>query len=457
MLTTRVDIDPLSLFQTFDFAPRRALVAAVSGGSDSLALLLLAKAWLDRTAPGIRLVAVTVDHDLRPGSAEEARQVARIAARHGISHRTMSWAGPKPATGIPAAARLARYRLLAEAARREGTDIILTGHTADDQAETVLMRAERADGRQDARGLAGMAPATLFEGESWIVRPLLGTRRRALRDFLRGRGETWLDDPTNANPAFERPRMRAMLGQGNDRRVEAALAEAANAARARRQLGEQAADLIRAFATCPCPGLIRLDPRFAQAEPGAGVYALRVLLGTSGGAPHLPDLPRAQAVFARMARERFCATLSRTVIDARKQGIFLHREARHLPAPQAPAEGMLWDGRFRLETSGDAQDLTVAPAGSEMAKTPEIEAVDAPAGLVRAACATLPALWRGGEWLGPLPAAHGPRGVSAMPVAGPWALFLPGFDLAAAMATAELIGAKSPPLPPLAGHIASKA
>lgn len=457
MLTTRIDTDPLPLFQTFDFAQRRALVAAVSGGSDSLALLLLTKDWLARTAPDVRLVAVTVDHALRPGSAGEARQVARICARHGISHRILRWTGPKPATGIPAAGRLARYRLLAEAARLEGTDVILTGHTADDQAETVLMRAGRLAEKQDARGLAGMATVTLFEGETWIARPLLGARREALRDFLRNRHEDWLDDPTNVNETFERPRMRAALGRDDDRRIATALADAASAAHNRQRLGEEAAALIRTHATYPCPGLIRLAPDFAKAAPDAALYALRILLGAAGGASHLPDLARAQTVFARIAEERFCATLSRTVIDARKQGIFLRREARHLPAPATPAEGAVWDGRFRLHVTGGAQDLTLAPTGMTAAKMQEIDAVAAPASLARAARATLPGLWREGEYLGGLEAPVSLHGVSGAPVVGPWALFLPGFDLAPAAVTAGLIGAKSPPPPPLAGHIASKA
>ncbi|MER8572327.1 tRNA lysidine(34) synthetase TilS [Mesorhizobium sp. M1338] len=455
-----LDIEPefsTRIFSHIDFTS--GAVAAVSGGSDSTALLLLLKYHLDRTAPATKLLAVTIDHGLRAGSAAEAQAVAKLCATYGISHRIMTWSGLKPPTGLPAAAREVRYRLLAEAAQAEGIGLILTGHTADDQAETVLMRQARDDGREFAgmagRGLAGMAPATLYDWRSWIVRPLLGERRSTLRDVLRRRNVDWADDPTNVDEAFERPRMRAMLaGRDGVRRIDDALALAAHEGKARRQLGLAAADLIRRFAAQPGAGLVRLDPGFlSTGDDRAAVYALRILLATTGGIPFLPDQARGEALFGRLKAGFLCATLSRTVVDFRRAGIFLRREARGLPAAAA-ADSTLWDGRRHITLNDSSGALLIAPFGTAAAKRLAMGDGKIPPSLMRAALAAEPALWRSGECLG-LP-GHGTVSatVEARPVVAPFARFLPSFDLAPARAVARLIGAAPVPPLPFRGHSA---
>jgi tRNA(Ile)-lysidine synthase len=436
----------LAPFSSFDFSG--GVVVAVSGGSDSTALLLLLKSHLDRHCPDARLLAVTVDHALRPESATEAEAVARLCAAHGIAHRTMTWSGPKPATGVPAAARAARYGLLAEAAREAGIALIATGHTADDQADTVRMRQARSCDA-DARGLAGMAPATLYDGAVWIVRPLLQARREALRGFLRDEGTGWFDDPTNADFRFERPRLRRDAS-GNDARIVDAVAIAAHSARGREDLGRRAANLLEAFASRPLPGLVRLDHGFAHADDhAAAVHALRILLAVTGGTPFLPARERAVALLARLAGGKARATLSRCVVDARRAGIFLHREWRGLPVPAGATAGMVWDGRRCLTFGDGGGDLVIVPRGTQAAETQAIEPGLAPQSLVRAASAAEPAFWR----------RTGRSAVEARekgrcePVMAPWLLFLPSFDLALAGAVARLIDASPIPRPPFSGSI----
>ena len=145
--------DAKLLFADWKAAP--ALVLAVSGGPDSIALMWLAARWRRALARGPRLIAVTVDHGLRAGGrrARRARSSGWRAALD-LPHRTLRWTGAKPTTGLPAAARAARYRLLAKAARASGATHILTAHTRDDQAETLLMRMLRGSG---IAGLAAMA------------------------------------------------------------------------------------------------------------------------------------------------------------------------------------------------------------------------------------------------------------------------------------------------------------
>ena len=322
--------DPDELFGGIDLSGRERIVVAVSGGSDSLALLLLLKRYLDTSGGKVLPLAVTVDHRLRPQSADEARRVREIAGGAGIAHRIVSWEGAKPATGISAAAREARHGLLAGAAREAGADIVFTGHTMDDQAETVAMRRLRGEGR----GAAGIAPATLFDASCWFVRPLLQTRRVALRRFLTGVGQDWADDPSNIDRRFERARMRAELA---DAEVERLAAEAAIAGAAREALGRRAAVLIRAHAGMAAPGLVRLDKAFAAAEDReAALYALRILLSAVGGREHLSDAERAATLLDRLAASPGRATLSRCLVERRRGEVLIRRERRGKEAGAAP-------------------------------------------------------------------------------------------------------------------------
>jgi tRNA(Ile)-lysidine synthase len=210
------------LFADWKGAP--ALVLAVSGGPDSVALMWLAARWRRALARGPRLLAVTVDHGLRAESAREARDVKRLADALGVSHRTVRWTGVKPKSGVPAAARAARYRLLAAIARQNGASHVLTAHTRDDQAETLLMRLVRGSG---ITGLAAMARESGREGVL-IARPFLDISKSQLIATLEKAKVGFADDPTNRDPRFTRPRIRSVIrglaAEGGDARNLARLA-----------------------------------------------------------------------------------------------------------------------------------------------------------------------------------------------------------------------------------------
>lgn len=439
MLSGRSDIDLDQFFRSFDFSSRKAVIAAVSGGSDSLAMLLLLQCWLERHAPATRLVAVTVDHRLRPEARGEAEAVATLCAARDIAHRALAWTEAKPDAGLAAAGRLARYRLLADAAREAGGDLIVTGHTADDQAETVAMRQERGDGR----GLAGMAPATLFEGRAWILRPLLRTGREELRGFLRGEGAAWIDDPSNINMKYERPRIRIELSAERARHAE--LLSAADTAASRRiQTSKRAAQVVKQHVARPLPGLLKLGPGFFDSGGEASVFALRVLLAVTGGVTQLADAERAADLFGRLASSRLRATLARTVVDRRKDATFLYRERRRLPPPMRVEDGIVWDGRYRLVAARG--NVIVAPVGAHPGRAAGLRPDEIPASLEKAALFAEPRF--SGDDGSPLD----PRAVSATPVPAPWRQFLPSFDIAIAHAVSELLGAAKIPPPPWVGH-----
>ena len=222
------DKSPISVRQAkslfADWKHASGLVLAVSGGPDSVALMWLAARWRAALSRGPHLLAVTVDHGLRPESAREARDVKRLAQTLGVSHRTMRWTGEKPNSGVPAAARAARYRLLATVARQSGASHILTAHTRDDQAETVLMRLLRGSG---ISGLAAMARESEREGVL-IARPFLNISKSQLIATLEKAKIGYADDPTNRDISFTRPRIRNVIEglgtEGGDARNLARLA-----------------------------------------------------------------------------------------------------------------------------------------------------------------------------------------------------------------------------------------
>jgi tRNA(Ile)-lysidine synthase len=219
----RADLDPL-------IAPDARIGIAVSGGPDSMALLLLAAA----AKPG-QVEAATVDHALRDEGRAEAEMVAGVCEQLGVPHAilTANWS-EKPVTAIQERARGERYRLLGFWAEERGLAALATGHHADDQAETFLMRLARGSG---VRGLAGMRRRSVAPGtDVRLVRPLLGWRRSELEQICADAGLTPASDPSNRDERFERVRFRRALA-GADWLDAAEIARsAANLAEAERAL-----------------------------------------------------------------------------------------------------------------------------------------------------------------------------------------------------------------------------
>ena len=255
-------------------ASARATLIAVSGGPDSTALAVMAAEWAARR--GARVFAATVDHRLRAESAAEAAAVSALCDKLGVPHATLVWTGAKPSTRLMERAREARYRLLVAHARAVGAEAIATAHHADDQAETVLFRLMRGSG---VAGLAGMA-ATSERDRVILARPLLGLAKADLVAFCRGRGVAFFEDASNADPAYARPRLRALMG---------ALAEEGLDAQGLVRLARRAAEADKALermteAADARLGGGRIDARALISEPIAVVQ--RVLarrIAAAGG------------------------------------------------------------------------------------------------------------------------------------------------------------------------------
>ncbi|WP_244430700.1 tRNA lysidine(34) synthetase TilS [Methylocystis sp. ATCC 49242] len=185
-------------------APHRSLLLAVSGGPDSVALMLLAAQWPDRRSHDIAVA--TVDHGLRPEARREAEQVGAWANALGFPHHVLTWQGEKPRTRVQERARTARYALLADCAGRIGAGAIVTAHHADDQAETILFRLTRGSG---VAGLAGMTAESRCGGVA-LLRPLLGLRKAALEEICRRCDHDYFRDPSNIDEHYARARLRKL-------------------------------------------------------------------------------------------------------------------------------------------------------------------------------------------------------------------------------------------------------
>jgi tRNA(Ile)-lysidine synthase len=379
---------------------RRRVALAVSGGPDSTALLCLA-AGLASQLPAPPVV-LTVDHGLRPAAAAECAAVAARAADLGLSAEILTWTGAKPATGIQAAARAARYALLADAARRHGCDALVTAHTLDDQAETFLLALARGSG---VYGLAAMRAARDLGDGLVLLRPLLATPKADLVAWLDAAGIAYVRDPSNADPRYARARLRAAapnlaaLGLTPRRLADTArgLARAAAAL-------DGAADAIIATAT-PFGGACRLPVGLLiEAPEEIGLRALARLVMRIGGAPYPPRFDHLERLHAalRDARGNLKRTLAGSVALATADGaLWIAPEAGRAGFPVLPlglGETADWDHRTRIALTAAREPVVIAALGPQGAR--RVRAADARAAAVPAAIvATLPALWRDGALL----------------------------------------------------------
>lgn len=327
-------------------------VLAVSGGPDSMALLHLAR----RAAPDASLLALTVDHGLRPESANEADFVAAACRRIGVPHRTLRWRGGRPAGGVQAAAREARYRLLSEAAQDAGLTAILTAHHRDDQAETVWMRLQRTS---EPRSLAGIAPHRRVPGTAIDVRrPLLDVPRAALAAWLRAAGIAALEDPSNADRRYERARVRStMPALADEGATPERLAAFADLMGRLTRVNDREARRRLATATVSDDAVVSAGVALLGPPVPVAREALRRILLAFG--PRAVDpAPLARAHAALLAGEGV-RTLAGVRLERRGDRIVASRERGRtvLPAPPIrPGETISWDHRFEVTAPGALPD-----------------------------------------------------------------------------------------------------
>jgi tRNA(Ile)-lysidine synthase len=311
------------------------LCVALSGGGDSLALTLATAAWTK--AAGRPIVVLTVDHGLRPESARWTEACAATAARLGAGFRALAWTGDKPAAGLPAAARAARHRLLAEAARASGARVILMGHTADDVAEARRMRA---------LGSTTPEPREWTPSPSWpqgrgvfLLRPVLALARTDLRAWLTARGESWIDDPANDDLRYARARARRDRGPAPPAPPDP----------------PDAAPLARAAAPTLEGGLALARNALRAADPAAARRFIAAACLCAAGTDRPPAAGRVERLLEQIAHPGAVATtLAGARIEADGLSVRILREAGEVsrgglaPLRLDAGETGVWDGRFEI-------------------------------------------------------------------------------------------------------------
>ena len=337
----------------------RHIALAVSGGSDSMALLRLAHQWAKNS---VKISVLTVDHGLRPEAAAEALQVAGWCAILSLDHYILRWEGVKPKSGLQAKARMARYDLMSAWCVANGVGFLLTAHTMDDQAETVLMRQQRTD---TAESLAGIWETALWGGVK-LFRPLLGQHRSELRKYLRSVDQPWIDDPSNDDVKFERVRVRKVLaGENKSDQRKMELAEIADrAGREARALasatelwiGGQLTSYPEGFGIIPRAGFCELDPELQRR-----VLQQLIQIYGAGNRAEPGELDHLSKWITDLGLSR--RTLGGAVLACRQTSVLIGREwgrISPLPAAVPDSEEIQWDGRFSVRAPPKTQ---VVPVG----------------------------------------------------------------------------------------------
>jgi tRNA(Ile)-lysidine synthase len=375
-----------------DPASRKPVAAAFSGGGDSLALLLVAKAWA--ASCGRPILALHVDHGLQTQSGVWAGQAQAMAERFGIPFRMLRWDGPKPTSGLPAAARAARHLRLAEAAREAGAQVLLMGHTLDDQLENAVMRGAGAP----VGPLSDWSPSPVWpQGRGlYLCRPLLAVRRAGLRAWLAAEGLDWIDDPANADLRYARSRARHALDGAVPLSPVADIRALASACR-----------------STPWGGFEIDRAALLSAPPPQALRLLQAALACASGAPALARPARARDLVQRLhAGEAFTATLAGARLEA-AGAIVICREAGEAargglqPLALEPGQPGVWDGRFEIivdEPGWTVQALSGQAARLDDADRARLRAIPA------AARPSMPVLSRPGVLAGPVRLALGGRG-----------------------------------------------
>ncbi len=367
-------------------AGEKSIGLAVSGGTDSLALMILVRDWLQGSGAGIRgpkVFVYSVDHGLRPEAGAECEKVRDIALDFGFEHRILVWRGKKPGTGLQVSARRARYGLIGRQMEVDGARILLSGHHMDDQAETVLMRLARGSG---LNGLRGMESFSEVEGVR-VFRPLLALGRQDLVKIVEQAGLEPCHDPSNEDLGFERVRWRKFLARNGEKGLDGA-----NLARFAARMG-RAQRALEVFCHQRYEELVEWNQfgvqmicreRFLEQPCEIAIRLLgEMIYRASGGRSH-GELSQLETLLQHVRKDGFSGEVTGGCVIALHGGkVAVFREVSRIRDTRyvlAPGESIVWDGRFVVE---NRRDRVVIVKGAEGLERRQLKKISGDLGHVR--------------------------------------------------------------------------
>ena len=403
-----MQLEPLTALdiELLESLPEGRLGVAVSGGGDSVALLHLLAEWKGRA-----LAVVTVDHGLRDESAEEAKAVGILAGSFGLPHDTLEWTGWKKRGNLQDAARSARRDLMAEWAKANGITAIALGHTADDQAETFLMRLARGSG---VDGLSSMEPIREEGGVSWI-RPLLGVRREALRGYLAEIGAKYVDDPSNEDESFDRVKVRQALGTLGALGIDVPkISKTTERLRSAKQVVYSATrDLSLACCEVTKAGELKVDiERLLSGQRSLQLRILSEAVRFVSGSYYAPRAYMVDNVLNDLANDFVASTLHGCIVRKTASGLVVRREPGK--TEEAVPIGQIWDGRWKVSGDGDGEIAALGEDGLNLCDNWR------ETGWSREALLTTPAIWSDGELIAAPLAGFGSGWVAEISLRNPF-------------------------------------
>ncbi len=371
------------------------ICVAVSGGGDSMALALLAASWAEEQ--GGRVVALTVDHQLRSESYKETQRVSEWMSAHNIEHHVLTWCNPQGGSALQENARTARYELMEQWCRDHGALHLFLAHNKEDQAETFLMRLDKGSGPD---GLSAMS-AVSERRYCRLVRPLLSVSKSDLRTYLAGADQNWIEDPSNTDTKFERIRWRNIMNEQNIS-PDGYCQSARRYGQARSVLDGETARLAAKSVSVHPAGYIRICRAvFNAAPPEIGGRVLARSLMVVGGAVYPPRRQNLEALLAAIiGKPHVVRTLGGCRIEATSSDLVITREFRYLPSAICVNAGlsMVWDKRFYLSIPifehGRSLNVYLQPLGDlGDAEFKEVGQLGSIVGIPSAARKCLPALY----------------------------------------------------------------